>query len=146
MENAKFTIAFLAWYLPVYGLFYLFSLPLTHAYMWFLSLTPWISSGNTLLIDGSALTLDTACIGIAIFAMFTSFVIAFGFNFASFLAGIGLIFLLNMLRIFTLGLAAMTGVFDIVHNFLWPSTFFLFAGLAAYLHVRWIRSISKKES
>jgi len=96
---------------------------------------------NELVVNSSSLIVAKECTGVAMYALFIAFVVAYGISEKNYKYGIyGLIILvgLNILRIFTIILSAFfsTNALNFVHDFLWPSTFFIFTLIAILFYIR----------
>jgi exosortase/archaeosortase family protein len=81
------------------------------------------------------------CTGIAMYSIFFAFAVAYGIskkNWKYCLFGLLMLVVLNILRLFTLIASTFFGVktFYFIHDFLWPSTFFLFILIAILFYIR----------
>jgi exosortase/archaeosortase family protein len=122
-----------------------FSILLKLIFIFFKGVT-WGADGTTLFVKGLPLSITGECTGIPIYCLF----LAFAFTYPArpknkmMKIGVGLLILvsLNLVRLITIVIAAHFGplALDLTHDFLWPSTFFIFTLLSC---VYYMRKISK---
>ena len=98
--------------------------------------------GNQIIVNGNPLVMIKECTGSAMYALFAAFALAYrcpkkrkwkGLGF-----GLLMLFSLNVLRMFTIIIAAYLNrsILNFLHDFLWPSTFFIFTLIAAVYYIK----------
>lgn len=98
--------------------------------------------GNQITVNGNPLILIKECTGTPMYALFTAFALSYkcrkSKRFKGIVLGLLMLFSLNVLRIFTIIIAANISysALDFIHDFLWPSTFFIFTLAAAYYYIK----------
>jgi exosortase/archaeosortase family protein len=97
--------------------------------------------GNQIIINGNPLVLIKECTGTPMYALFAAFALAYqckNSKLKGIIYGLLMLFSLNVLRIFTLILAASYkySILAFLHDFLWPSSFFIFTLLAAWHYIK----------
>jgi exosortase/archaeosortase family protein len=96
---------------------------------------------NQLVVNSISMIVAKECTGTAMYSLFIAFAVAYGVSRKTCkYAGFGLLMLivLNILRLFTILISTFFGIkiFNFVHDFLWPSTFFVFTLLAVLFYIR----------
>ncbi len=96
---------------------------------------------NELAVNSIPLIVAKECTGAAMYSLFIAFALAYGISrktckYAVY--GLCILIGLNILRLFTLLISTFLGVsiFNFTHDFLWPSTFFVFTLLAVLFYIR----------
>ena len=98
--------------------------------------------GNQIIIKGIYLEMIKECTGITMYVLFSAFAIAYDCPIKKKLKGLGIglgiLFSLNILRLFTIMLSAYlsTTLFGFIHDFLWPSTFFIFTLIVGAYYIK----------
>lgn len=87
---------------------------------------------NQISVNGNFLLMAKECTGMQIYSIFLAFAFSYRFrkeNLKYIVLGMMILVLLNYLRIISLiGVASLDyGMFTLLHGFLWPASFFLFA-------------------
>jgi exosortase/archaeosortase family protein len=96
---------------------------------------------NEIIFNSISMIVAKECTGVAMYSLFIAFVIAYGISRKNYKYGIfGLLMLigLNVLRLFTIVISTFLGikVFNFIHDFLWPSTFFVFTLIAVLFYIK----------
>ncbi|MFA4952977.1 MAG: hypothetical protein WC584_02035 [Candidatus Pacearchaeota archaeon] len=96
---------------------------------------------NVIVVNSISMIIVKECTGVAMYSLFIAFVVAYGISKKTFKYGVFGLFILmglNILRLFTIIISAFFGIktFYFVHDFLWPSTFFVFTLLAVLFYIR----------
>lgn len=96
---------------------------------------------NQIAVNGNFLLMAKECTGTQIYNMFLAFAFSYNFkkeNIKYIMIGLSGLLFLNYIRIMSLvGIAAVNfDFFKILHNFLWPTSFFIFTliGVIYYKH------------
>ena len=96
---------------------------------------------NTLVLNSVQMIMASECTGSSMYAMFIAF--AFAYNISKktlkhLLFGVLMLAGLNIIRIYTLLAAALLGsqFFRFFHDFLWPSSFFIFVLLVISYYIK----------
>jgi archaeosortase B (VPXXXP-CTERM-specific) len=107
-----------------------------------------VRSGATLSLAGGGMQIVSECSGVYVAILFAAAVLAFPTTWAArargLALGLPLLFLVNVLRLFTLGLVLehRASLLPLVHEYLWQVLFVL---LVAALYVVWIERIVPRE-
>jgi len=96
---------------------------------------------NNIVFNSVSMLMTKECTGAVMYALFIAFVLAYGISKKTWKYGVyGLLILisLNILRLFTLLVSTFFGekVFYFIHDFLWPSTFFVFTLIAILFYIK----------
>lgn len=96
---------------------------------------------NEIVVNSISMIVAKECTGVAMYALFISFVVAYSISRKTYKYGVfGLLMLmgLNILRLFTIIISTFFGIktFNFTHNFLWPSTFFIFTLIAILFYIK----------
>lgn len=96
---------------------------------------------NEITVNSIKVIVSSECTGVAMYSLFIAFVIAYGVSRKTYrYALFGLLMLIgfNILRIFIILISAFFGVntLNFVHDFLWPSAFFVFTLIAVLFYIR----------
>jgi exosortase/archaeosortase family protein len=96
---------------------------------------------NELVVNSISMIIAKECTGVAMYSLFIAFVVSYGISGKTWKYGVlGLFMLvgLNILRLFTIIISTFFGMrtFYFVHDFLWPSTFFVFTLIAVLFYIR----------
>jgi exosortase/archaeosortase family protein len=96
---------------------------------------------NEIVVNSVSMIIIKECTGIAMYSLFIAFVAAYGISRKTWKYGVfGLIILigLNMLRLFTIIISTFFGIkmLNLVHDFLWPSTFFVFTLIVILFYIK----------
>ena len=96
---------------------------------------------NQLFVNGIPMIVLKECTGTAMYSLFLAFAFAYKFSKKNLkYVGLGLLMLigLNILRLFTIIVSTYFGksVFNFVHDFLWPSTFFIFTLIVVLYYIK----------
>ena len=94
-----------------------------------------------IVVNSISMIIIKECTGIAMYSLFIAFAIAYGISRKTWKYGVyGLLMLigLNILRLFTIIISTFFGVkiFNLVHDFLWPSTFFVFTLIVILFYIK----------
>lgn len=96
---------------------------------------------NKIVVNSISMIVVKECTGVAMYSLFIAFVVAYGISRKTYKYGVlGLFMLigLNILRLFTILISTFFGikVFNFTHDFLWPSTFFVFTLIAVLFYIK----------
>lgn len=96
---------------------------------------------NEIVFNSISMIIIKECTGIAMYSLFIAFVLAYGTSRKTLKYGVyGLLMLisLNILRLFTIIISTFFGIkiFNLVHDFLWPSTFFVFTLIVILFYIK----------
>lgn len=96
---------------------------------------------NELVVNSISMIVAKECTGTAMYSLFIAFVVAYGISRKTCKYGVFGLFMLiglNILRLFTILISTFFGakIFNFVHDFLWPSTFFVFTLIAVLFYIR----------
>jgi len=96
---------------------------------------------NEIVVNSISIIIAKECTGVAMYSLFIAFVIAYGISKKDYIYGIfGLLILigLNILRLFSIIISAFFNIkiFYFIHDFLWPSTFFVFTLIAILFYIK----------
>ena len=96
---------------------------------------------NELVVNSISMIVAKECTGTAMYSLFIAFVAAYGFSRKTWkygLLGLFMLIGLNILRLFTILISTFFGItlFNFVHDFLWPSTFFIFTLIAVLFYIK----------
>ena len=96
---------------------------------------------NELVVNSVSMIVAKECTGASMYALFIAFAAAYGISKKSWryaIFGTLMLIGLNALRLATIIIAARFGikVFNMVHDFLWPSTFFIFTLMTVLYYIR----------
>jgi len=118
-----------------------FSILLKLLFIFFKGVT-WGADATTLFVNGLPLSITGECTGIPMYCLFLAFAFTYPARPKNKMReiGVGLLILisLNLVRLITIVIAAHFGplALDITHDFLWPSTFFIFTLLSCVYYMR----------
>ena len=96
---------------------------------------------NEIFFNSFSLIVAKECTGVAMYSLYIAFIVAYGISRKTYKYGIfGLLMLigLNILRLLTIVISTLfgIGVLNFVHDFLWPSTFFIFTLIAILYYIK----------
>lgn len=96
---------------------------------------------NTFMVNSISMIVEKECTGAAMYALFIAFAFAYGITKKSWkhlVFGLLMLIGLNTLRLFTIILSTFFGpqAFAIIHDFLWPSTFFIFTLMVVLYYIK----------
>jgi len=96
---------------------------------------------NELVINPISIIVAKECTGVAMYSLFIAFVVAYGISRKTYkysIFGLFMLIGLNILRLFTILISTFFGIkiFNFVHDFLWPSTFFVFTLIAILFYIK----------
>jgi len=94
-----------------------------------------------IVVNSVSMIIVKECTGIAMYALFIAFVVAYGISRKTLKYGVFGLFILiglNILRLFTIVISTFFGIkiFNFVHDFLWPSTFFVFTLILILFYIK----------
>ena len=98
--------------------------------------------GNQIIVNGSPLVMIKECTGTPMYTLFAAFALAYQCPKNKKLKTLGfgllMLFTLNIIRMFTIIIAAYLNrpILNFLHDFLWPSTFFIFTLIAAVYYIK----------
>jgi exosortase/archaeosortase family protein len=111
-------------------------------FLLFFDPTSWTVIGNELVVNGSNLIMVKECTGLPMFVLFLAFALSYSKNvkkeYKNILLGVLFLVCLNVIRMFTIMIAAFIDikVLNFVHDFLWPSTYFIFTLITVYFFIK----------
>ncbi|MFH0978039.1 MAG: exosortase/archaeosortase family protein [Candidatus Woesearchaeota archaeon] len=96
---------------------------------------------NELVVNSISMIVVKECTGVAMYSLFVAFMVSYGISRKTLKYGVFGLFMLiglNILRLFTILVSTFFGtkVFYLVHDFLWPSTFFVFTLIAVLFYIK----------
>jgi exosortase/archaeosortase family protein len=96
---------------------------------------------NELVVNSISMVVVKECTGIAMYSLFIAFVVAYSISRKTYkysIFGLFMLMGLNILRLFTIIISTFFGikVFNFTHDFLWPSTFFIFTLIAVLFYIK----------
>jgi exosortase/archaeosortase family protein len=96
---------------------------------------------NEIVFNSISMIIAKECTGVAMYSLFIAFVVAYGISRKTWKYGVfGLLILigLNVLRMFTIVISTFFGIkiFNFFHDFLWPSTFFVFTLIVVLFYIK----------
>jgi exosortase/archaeosortase family protein len=94
-----------------------------------------------IVVNSISMVIVKECTGIAMYSLFIAFVIAYDISRKTWkygIYGLFMLIVLNILRLFTIIISTFFGVnvFNLVHDFLWPSTFFIFTLIMILFYIK----------
>jgi len=95
---------------------------------------------NEIVVNSVSMIVTKECTGMAMYSLFIAFVVAYGTSRKTYKYGIFGLFMLmelNIHRLFTIIISTFFGVkfFNFTHDFLWPSTFFVFTLITILFYI-----------
>ncbi len=96
---------------------------------------------NELVVNSISMIVAKECTGVAMYSLFIAFIVAYGISRKTCKYGVFGLFMLiglNILRVLTLLISTFFGIkiFYFTHDFLWPSTFFVFTLIAVLFYIK----------
>jgi len=96
---------------------------------------------NALIINSISIIIAQECTGVSMYSLFIAFVVAYGISKKTYkysVFGLFILIGLNILRLFTIIISAFFSIkiLNFVHDFLWPSTFFIFTLIAILFYIK----------
>ena len=139
-----FVFLLLSWFFnlkPITDLFINFFVLVIRAFLFIIGKGTVNIVNNALVVNSISMVVAKECTGTAMYSLFIAFVAAYGISRKTCKYGVfGLLMLigLNILRLFTILISTFFGIklFNFVHDFLWPSTFFVFTLIAVLFYIK----------
>ncbi len=96
---------------------------------------------NEIVFNSISMIVAKECTGVAMYSLFIAFVVAYGISRKTYkysVFGLFMLIGLNTLRLFTILISTFWGIkiFNFVHDFLWPSTFFVFTLITVLFYIK----------
>jgi len=96
---------------------------------------------NSLIINSISIIIAQECTGVSMYSLFIAFVVAYGISKKTYkyaIFGLFMLIGLNILRLFTIIISAFFDmkILNFIHDFLWPSTFFIFTLIAILFYIK----------
>ena len=96
---------------------------------------------NSLIINSISIIIAQECTGVSMYSLFIAFVVAYGISKKTYkyaIFGLFMLIGLNILRLFTIIISAFFSmkILNFIHDFLWPSTFFIFTLIAILFYIK----------